>query len=137
MWLAKQQKRETAEAAGTVGEVTLGGDAPAVEMDSERRGLAVYAPGGYRWRPALGESVLVLKTDGEPCVIGSASAGDIAPGEVELDSSAGASVKLDNEGRVVLGQDAWVTGRLYVQGVELKQMIRSIAEQVAAEKMGE
>lgn len=63
MWLAKQQKRETEEVLPAVGAVTIGGDAPAVELDSERRDLAVYAPGGYRWRPTPGQKVLVLKAD--------------------------------------------------------------------------
>lgn len=130
MWLAEQQKRTAAQEMGTVGQVTLSGDAPAVELDSERRDLCVYAPGGYRWRPTLGQKVLVLKADGDPCVAGAASAGGLEPGEVGLDSSGGAFLRLDNRGRVSLGRDAAVEGALYVGGTELTELIRTIAAQV-------
>lgn len=133
MWLAEQQKRETAQQAGAVGEVTLSGEAPAVALDSERRGLTVYAPGGYRWRPAAGQKVLVLKADGEPCIVGAPSAGGLEPGEVALESGGGASLRLSNQGTVALGDNVAVTGSLYVGGVELKTLIRTIAAQVAAE----
>lgn len=133
MWLAEQQKREAAQQAGSVGEVTLSGEALAVELDSERRGLTVYAPGGYRWRPAVGQKVLVLKADGEPCVVGAPSAGGLEPGEVALESGGGASLRLSNGGTVTLGKNAAVTGSLYVGGVELGALIRTIAAQVVAE----
>lgn len=132
MWLAEQQKREAAQQAGAVGEVTLSGEALAVELDSERRGLSVYAPGGYRWRPAVGQKVLVLKADGEPCVVGAPAAGGLEPGEVALESGGGASLHLSNGGTVTLGEDVAVEGTLYVGGVELGELIRTIAAQVAA-----
>lgn len=127
MWLAKQQKREAEEAAGSVGRVTLAGERPAAELDSERRNLEVYAPGGYRWRPAVGQKVLVLKADGEPCIAGAPSEGGLEPGEVELDSNGGAKLKLDKQGRVN------VTGTLVVGGTELTQLIRQIVFEVLAE----
>lgn len=127
MWLAKQQKRETEEVLPAVGAVTIGGDAPAVELDSERRDLAVYAPGGYRWRPTPGQKVLVLKADGELCVAGSPSGAGLEPGEVALDSAGGAGVKLDNQGNVA------VTGTLVVGGTELTQLVRSIVFEILAE----
>lgn len=133
MWLAEQQKREAVQQAGTVGEVTLSGEAPAVELDSERRGLSVYAPGGYRWRPAVGQKVLVLKADGEPCVVGAPAAGGLEPGEVALESGGGASLLLSNQGTVTLGGNAAVTGTFHVGGVELNELIRTIAAQVVAE----
>lgn len=133
MWLAKQQKREAVQTAGGLGEVTIGGEAPAVELDSERRGLAVYAPGGYRWRPAAGQAVLVLKADGTPCVAGTPSAGGIAPGEVVVESAGGASVRLDNLGKITLTGNAAVSGTLTVGGRELLALIREEAEKAAAE----
>lgn len=132
MWLAKQQKREAAQAAGSIGEVTLGGDTPAVELESERRGLTVYAPGGYRWSPVPGQKVLVLKADGEPCVAGIPSAGGLNPGEVALDSAGGAAVRLDNQGRVTLGRDAAVEGQLYVGGKELTALVRGIVQEAVS-----
>lgn len=136
MWLARQQKRAAAEAVSGVGEVTLGGDAPAVELDSERRELTVYGPGGYRWRPVEGQKVLVLKADGDYCVAGAESEGGLEPGEVELDSGGGAFVRLDKWGRVILHQNALVEGQLYVGGKELTQLIREVAAEVLAELLG-
>ena len=130
MWLAKQQKRETEEVLPAVGAVTIGGDAPAVELDSERRDLVVYAPGGYRWRPARGQKVLVLKADGETCVAGAPSRAGLEPGEVALDSAGGAGLKLDNGGNVS------VTGNLVVGGTELTQLIRNIAVEAVSDMLG-
>lgn len=127
MWLAKQQKRETEDTLSAMGRVTIGGEMPAVELDSERRNLGVYAPGGYRWRPAEGQKVLVLKADGVPCIAGAPSEGGLEPGEVELDSAGGAKLKLDNQGKVN------VTGTLAVGGIELAQLIRQIVFEVLAE----
>lgn len=77
MWIAERSRRrlEPAELAG-VGQVTLPEDPAGVWLDGERRMLPVFAPGGYVWRPSLGEQVLVLKTgrQGEaPCVLGNAA----------------------------------------------------------------
>lgn len=131
MWLARQQKRAAAQVQGSVGRVTLGGEAPAVELDSERRGLEVYAPGGYRWRPTPGQKVLVLKADGAPCIAGTPAAGGLEPGEVELASAGGAKVRLDNQGGVTLSGSASAgslsVGALTVGGVELTALVRSIA----------
>lgn len=134
MWLARQQKAQAVEETGEVGRVTLAEEAPAVELDGERRGLCVYAPGGYRWRPALGQKVLVLKADGDPCVVGTPSAGGLAPGEVALDSGGGAAIRLDNQGRVTLGRDAAVTGALYVGGVELTALVRGVVREELAKQ---
>ena len=130
MWLAKQQKRETAETVSAVGEVTISGDTPAVELDSERRNLEVYAPGGYRWRPAQGQKVLVLKADGAACIAGTPAPGGLEPGEIQLESAGGAKLRLDNSGTVT------VTGSLAVGGTELTQLIRTIAAEVIASMMG-
>lgn len=132
MWMAKQHKREAEDWCPAVGRVTLSGAKPAVELDSERRELAVYAPGGYRWRPAVGEQVLVLKTEDGPCVTGMPVAGELLPGEVEMTSKGGAAIKLDSMGRVALTGDTSLSGSLTVDGTELTQLIRSIARDVAA-----
>lgn len=136
MWLAKQQKRERPAQAGGIGEVTLGGDVPAVELDSERRALEVYAPGGYRWRPAQGQKVLVLKAEGDPCIVGAQSPGGLAPGEVAVESAGGAGIRLSNQGQVALSGNVSISGSLTVGGQELTGLIRSIAAQVAAAQKG-
>lgn len=136
MWLAKQQKRERDEPEGSVGEVTLAGEAPAVELESERRGLTVYAPGGYRWRPVQGQKVLVLKADGDPCVTGTPAGGGVEPGEVVVESAGGAYLRLDNEGTLTMGPRVDIEGEMYLNGEELEEVIRRIAIQIIAAMMG-
>ena len=71
MWLGQYQRRPNQEGEGQVGRVTIGGEQTAVLLDSERRGLEVYAPGGYRWTPRVDQKVLVIQGRGEiPCVVG-------------------------------------------------------------------
>lgn len=135
MWLSKQQKKSPASQAGDVGEVTLTGHTLGVELDSERRGMAVYAPGGYCWKPALGQRVLVLKAGEEPCVLAvPVEAGELAPGEVALSGPAGARVKLNADGSVTLGPRVQVEGSLYLDGKELGQWVRELVAQLAEEK---
>ena len=117
MWLAQQQRRNRKSSGSQVGTVTLGGDPAGVCLDGERRDLPVFAPGGYVWRPARGDQVLVLKTgiDGEaPCVAGArcAEGYGLAEGEVLL-YSGGASIRLSANGTVS------ITGRLLVDGKEV------------------
>ena len=60
MWTSERNRRLSAgEPAADVGVVTLNGDPAGVELGGERRWLSVYSPGGYRWRPAAGDQVLV------------------------------------------------------------------------------
>ena len=136
MWLSKQQKQEGQETPVDTGEVTMTGDTVAVELDSERRGLAVYAPGGYQWRPSVGQKVLVLKTGEGPCVVGAPAGGGLGEGEVRLSAPGGAKVTLRNDGRVLLGQNAEVAGTLTVEGEELKAMIQRITLEVVASILG-
>lgn len=74
MWTSDRRKtRQAGESWVDWGEVTLEGDPAGAYLDGERRQLAVYGPGGYCWKPALGDRVLVLKAGqgGEsPCVAG-------------------------------------------------------------------
>lgn len=62
MWTSDRRKtRQAGESWVDWGEVTLEGDPAGAYLDGERRQLAVYGPGGYCWKPALGDRVLVLK----------------------------------------------------------------------------
>ena len=71
MWLSGQQKRPADCGEGQTGIVTVGGDEAAVQLDSERRGLEVYAPAGYHWTPEVDQRVLVIRGPGEiPCIVG-------------------------------------------------------------------
>lgn len=89
MWTSECNCRRTVqEPEAEFGLVTLGGDPAGVLLGGERRWLPVYSPGGYCWRPAAGDRVLVLKTGAEretPCVLGAVQKNDgLSPGEVQL-----------------------------------------------------
>lgn len=114
MFLARRQRREGPSGAALTGPVTLPGEQVGAWLEGERRGVEVYAPGGYHWAPRLGEQVLVLKAgeSGEqPCAVGVRAGGrDLQPGEV-LISAGAAAIKLGLDGTVN------VTGLLKVNGV--------------------
>ena len=111
MWLSRQQKREKEEQAAESGLVTISGETVAVELDSERRGLTVYGPGGYEWRPAAGERVLVIQTREGLCVVGKPCGARLEAGEVGLTAPGGAAVTLKRDGRVLLSGGVEVDGK--------------------------
>lgn len=110
MWLSKRPGQERREDYTGPGVVSVAGDGLGVINDMERRNARVFAPGGYCWRPAAEDRVLVIKGD-EPSIAGleQAAPEDLAPGEVLLYSRE-ASICLKNDGRILL------TGRVYLNG---------------------
>ena len=113
MFLAKREWRQGGGGAALTGMVTLPGNPAGAWLEGERRGVTVYAPGGYHWVPGLGDEVLVLKSgeDGEqPCAVGVPVGGEVLqPGEVLITAGAG-SIKLGLDGSVA------VTGVFSVNG---------------------
>ncbi len=104
MWISKQNSQaRTAETVADTGTVTMSGYTLAAYSGGERRGLALYAPGGILWRPEIGDNVLLLRLgdDGQPCVAGALcqETDDLAPGELCLRSK-GASICLRNDGTI-------------------------------------
>ena len=106
--------RRVEETAAELGSVTLEEEQAGVYLEGERRWTQVYSPGGYCWRPALGDQVLVLKAGGEresPCIIGRKQAGELQPGEVALTERGGkAAVRLRRDGELALEGDGTVNG---------------------------
>ena len=128
MWTSERRRElPVREPAAELGEVTLGGDPAGVSLGGERRGLEVYGPGGYCWRPAAGERVLVLKagTEGEsPCVLGVRQGdGRLQPGEVRV--SGGRS-------SLQLGRRLDLNGDIFVNGQSLKEYIQQIVSEMLA-----
>ncbi|MDR3208199.1 MAG: hypothetical protein LBT60_07735 [Oscillospiraceae bacterium] len=88
MWLSKQSvaRPDTQGPSALRGTVTLSGAEVAAFTDAERRGIAVCGPGGYAWRPSVGDEVLVLKdADGRKSYLVAAlpaAVPGLAPGEV-------------------------------------------------------
>lgn len=127
MWTTEQSRRlPIDEAAAEVGQVTLEGQPCGVSLGGERRLIPVYTPGGYTWKPRVGEKVLVLKAGSdreEPCVAGLEQPSNaLKPGEVEI---SGGTVRL------LLSEKG-----LFLNGVALEDYIRSIAEKTIRERLG-
>ena len=132
MWLSGQQKRPAVCGEGQTGVVTVGGGDPAVMLDSERRGLEVYAPAGYRWTPEADQRVLVIQGQGEiPCIVGVRQDG-AQPQSVGISANAvsvsGQSVSIEAGGNaVVAGQSVNLRGKVLVNGTPLETVITQIA----------
>lgn len=113
MFLSRRESPRQVGGQALVGPVTVPGDPAGAYLEGERRGLAVYAPGGYHWIPGLGDEVLALKAGeaGEsPCVLGVASqAAGLRPGEVLIQAGE-CSILLSPENGVE------IRGRLTVNG---------------------
>ena len=124
MWTSERSRRPRAEEApAEVGEITLSQGTAGVNLGGERRWAALCCPGGYAWRPAAGDRVLVLKAGGEresPFLLGmEPPETDLAPGEVRL--SCGDSA-------IRLGSGALeLTGNIQVNGISLAAYIAQIA----------
>ncbi len=96
MWLSERKSRKHSDTL--TGEITLSGEKCAVMDFSEHRNIGVYTPGGYYWRPCIGDEVLVLKDGG---IVGKRlDETELLPGEVCIRSSGGAEIRLLNDGTV-------------------------------------
>lgn len=123
MWLSKKQ-RETPPAQESVqlGVATISGDPAGVYLGTERRSLPIFSPGGYRWKPRVGDAMLVLKTGDAYCISGmQQEANELKPGEVCIESSAGARVMLKADGSMEL------SGEVLINGETLENMIKRLA----------
>ncbi len=110
MWLSGQQRRPAENGEGQTGTVTMCEGELAVELDSERRGLELYGPAGYRWTPEVGERVLVIEGRGEtPCVVGTRQ-GDHVPEKVTVEA-----------------KDVALKGQVWIGDMTLEQYIAMIA----------
>lgn len=134
MWISSQTKEMSAKNQGgaALGVVTTGGKESSVYLGTQRRGLPVAAPGGYCWRPEVGEQVLVLKAgaDGESSWILARTrqeTDELLPGEVALNGP-DCALKLAKSGTVEL------RGQVSINGTQLEDLIRSIAAQMLAQE---
>lgn len=117
MWLSEKIARESAAVTGiSQGVVTVGGTAPAVLTDKEERELSVLSPGGYFWRPAPGDRVLLSRESGG-CVLGKLQPQrELAPGEIRIQSGS-ASLSLLPSGEIHLTGDIFINGKKW-EGAE-------------------
>lgn len=54
MFLGRREGPRRPEGTALVGPVRVPGEPGGAYLEGERRGLAVYAPGGYHWVPGWG-----------------------------------------------------------------------------------
>ena len=127
MWLSEERSRKAAaEAAAEWGAGTIG-DTAAVYLAGERRQVPVCCPGGYTWRPAVGEQVLVLKAgqEGEqPCILGKAQRekeDGLQPGQVCISGS---------ECSILWGNELQLAGEIQVNGEPLEGLIRRVVNEM-------
>lgn len=127
MWSGQQGRLLPVEEPGAeLGEVTLGGDPAGVVLGGERRSIPVYGPGGYAWRPSVGDQVLVLKAGAEresPCIVGRAQ-GDLNLGPGETAVSGGDSSVYLKTGQLDL------RGNVTINGVGLVDLIAAVVAEI-------
>ena len=132
MWLSGQHKKPADHSEGQTGIVTVGGGETAVMLDSERRGLEVYAPAGYRWTPEVDQRVLVIQGQGEiPCIVG-VRQNSARPKSVGISADivnvSGQDISVQaTESVTVAGQLVNLRGQVLINGVPLEDMIARIA----------
>ena len=106
--------------------VNLGGDPAGVVLGGERRSIPVYGPGGYAWRPSVGDQVLVLKAGAEresPCIVGRVQ-GDLNLGPGETAVSGGDSAVYLKTGQLDL------RGNVTINGVGLVDLIAAVVAEI-------
>lgn len=129
--MSGQHKRPADQGEGQTGIVTMSGGETAVLLDSERRGLQVYGPAGYRWTPKVGQRVLVIQGRGEiPCVVGARQDGGM-PDRVDVAASrltmGGEWVSVAGQkGAGLQGEQVSLDGEVYVNGEKLEELIARI-----------
>ena len=119
MWISKRISSAVQNEPAAVGEVTIGGASVGVVSGAERRGIPVFAPGGYFWKPTAGESVLIIKCGGEVCAVSTEIASypeDMQAGEVYIKSKNGAELRLKNDGTIEIIGTVSIEGGLQVNG---------------------
>ena len=129
MWTTGRTAQKRSYTAGAdSGRVTLEGDPAGVYLGGERRWLPVYSPGGYYWKPAKDEQVAVLHMGTEqeaPCVVGRIQE------EPEEELEAGEVLLSGGRARVKLGKYGLeLKGTIYVDGKELKELIRELIREL-------
>lgn len=109
--LGKNQSGQNA----VIAKVSIGGAAPALVSDSERRSVDIIAPAGVLRLPKIGEEQLMIKTDeGSFAVLG------LCADEIPEDLEAGDILIKNGEASICLRSDGRVEilGTLIINGSE-------------------
>jgi hypothetical protein len=119
MWLSNMGNGPDKISSAQVGTVSLDDTHMGVYTGVEQRDVSVCVPGGYCWRPKIGQNVMIVKCgDYEVCVTGvyQENFQEIQAGEVRITSDGGAEIWLKNDGTIVLSGDTYIEGNLNVSG---------------------
>ena len=97
-----------------------------VYLAGERRQVPLCCPGGYTWRPAVGEEVLVLKAGNQaeqPFILGRTRKEDdrLEPGQVRISAA---------ECSILWGEKLQLTGAVQVNGEDLEALIRRVVSEL-------
>lgn len=110
MWLSKKMAAEAAQEMPVAGGiVTVSGAMTAVMTDSEERDARIAAPGGYYWRPEVGQNVLVSRSGGLTVLGRVQENAALAPGEVRIQTGS-ASIRLLPDGTIRLDGEIYLNG---------------------------
>lgn len=120
MWLSKKTLTPTQRDEAALGRVTVGGSEPGVYTQGERRGVKLFAPKGFIWKPKTGQRLFVAELpDGCAVALGAEMENipvGMMPGEVYIKSE-GASVLLENDGSITISGNVNVEGSLCINGI--------------------
>lgn len=103
MWLNEKMIDKGTSSEIESAAVTIGGNEIETLSSRQQRGAQVYTPYGYNASVPSGQDVLLIS--GAECgfVAGVKSEGkSLQSGEIEITSAGGASIKLCNDGKVVI-----------------------------------
>lgn len=137
MWLSGQQKRPVDWGEGQTGIVTMCEDETAVLLESERRGLEIYSPGGYQWTPRVDHRVMVIRGQGEiPAIVG-VRQGSERPGSVDIDADEialeGDQMTVITEADTVIeAKNVRLKGQVYIKEERLEKLIERIVRLILA-----
>lgn len=126
MWLSEERSRKPAvEAAAEWGPVTISEPA-AVYLAGERRQVPVCCPGGYAWRPGVGDDVLVLKAGNQaeqPYILGKTQreTDELQPGQIRIGGA---------DCSILWSDKLELTGEVYVNGEALEEMIKRVIREL-------
>ncbi len=133
MWTGKRSagQKERYEPSVEYGVVTQSEGVTGVYLDGERRQMGQVSPGGYRWKPGVGQEVLVLKDgDGRQHMVAVALTEEaLKPGEVEICSEGGALIRL-------AGDKVEIEGEVFLAGQDFQSYIEEMVENLVKELLG-
>ena len=114
MWLSEKMAGSAPQDLPLAGGVvTVGGQTPAVTVDGEERNARIASPGGYYWRPAPSDPVVVSRSGGLTILGRLQENTPLSPGEICI-STGRASIRLLPDGAIRL------EGEIFINGTKLE-----------------